>query len=128
MRFSRIKVKAAKHGIALGDTTKAYYLLETANISEQDKRAVLAQLVGKEDSSTNETVFKAAVAALKTILGESKADEIGVQNLEVVLNVEEQEALAAFRYKKSMASQVIHQRQACPQYKSRETLLTLIQG
>ena len=37
---------------------------------------------------------------MKTILGESKADEMGVQKLEGVLSVEEQEALAAFRYKK----------------------------
>ena len=37
---------------------------------------------------------------MKTILGESKADEMGVQKLEGVLSVEEQEALAAFRFKK----------------------------
>ena len=99
-RFCGSKVKAEKHNIKLGDTTKAYHLLETANISEQDKRAVLAQLVGKVDSSENETVFKAAVAALKTILGESKVEDLGFQKLEGALSGEEQEVLAAFRFKK----------------------------
>ena len=105
-RFSGSKVKAEKHNIKLGDTTKAYHLLETSNISEQDKRAVLAQLVGKEDSSTDETVFKAAVAALKTILGESKVEDLSIQKLEGVLSVDEQEALAAFRYKKKYGQSV----------------------
>ena len=89
-RFCGSKVKAEKHNIKLGDTTKAYHLLETANISEQDKRAVLAQLVGKVDSSENETVFKAAVAALKTILGESKVEDLGFQKLEGALSGAEQ--------------------------------------
>ena len=103
-RFCGSKVKAAKHDIKLGDTTKAYHLLETSRISEQDKRAVLAQLVGKVDSETEETVFKAAVAALKTILGESKeVDSGGVEGVKldgVFLTQEEEEVLASFRYKK----------------------------
>ena len=71
-RFSGSKVKASKHNIKLGNMTKAYHLLETSRISHQDKRAVMAQLVGKVDSEDDKTVFKATVA-LKTILGESKS-------------------------------------------------------
>ena len=58
-------------------------LLEASRISETDKRSILAQLVGKNDDAQNETVFKATVSALKTILGESKKvdveDEDGVK-------------------------------------------------
>ena len=107
-RFTGSKVKAAKHNIKLGDTTKAYHLLETSRISEQDKRAILAQLVGKVDNEGTETVFKAAVVALKTILGESKSvDQVsdGVKMLEssenVFLTEEEEEVLVAFRQKKN---------------------------
>ena len=103
-RFCGSKVRASKHNIKLGDTTKAYHLLEASRISEQDKRAVLAQLVGKVDDEKQETVFKAAVAALKTILGESKKVEGGIDGVSSMENVflteEEEEVLATFRQKK----------------------------
>ena len=99
-RFSSSKIKAAKHNIKLGDTTRAYHLLETARITENDKRAILAQLVGKVDNEKDETVFRATVVALETILGESKkvdSDETGVQVLDSLITQEEQEVLALFR-------------------------------
>ena len=101
-RFSSSKIKAAKHNIKLGDTTRAYHLLETARITENDKRAILAQLVGKVDNEKDETVFKATVVALKMILGESKKvdndeTETGVQVLDSLITQEEQEVLALFR-------------------------------
>ena len=105
VRFSGSKIKAAKHKIVLGDTTKAYHLLETSRISETDKRSILAQLVGKDDNAQNETVFKATVSALKTILGESKKvdvdDEDGVKLSDTLYSQElpqdEQEVLALFQ-------------------------------
>ena len=108
VRFSGSKIKAAKHKIVLGDTTKAYHLLEASRISETDKRSILAQLVGKDDNAQNETVFKATVSALKTILGESKKvdvdDEDGVKLSDTLYSQElpqdEQEVLALFRKKK----------------------------
>jgi len=117
-RFCGSKVKAAKHNIKLGDTTKAYHLLEASRISEQDKRAVLAQLVGKVDSEGDETVFKAAVAALKTILGEAKNVDIsggdGIKHLEtgehVFLTHEEEEVLATFRQKRNFQKKSTQQK------------------
>ena len=77
-------------------------MLETARITENDKRAILAQLVGKVDNEKDETVFKATVVALKMILGESKKvdndeTETGVQVLDSLITQEEQEVLALFR-------------------------------
>ena len=105
VRFSGSKIKAAKHKIVLGDTTKAYHLLEASRISEADKRSILAQLVDKVDSAKNETVFKATTSALKTILGESKKvdtndDEGGVKLCDSLLSQDEQEVLALFRKNK----------------------------
>ena len=105
IRFSGSKVKASKHNIKLGDTTKAYHLLEASRISESDKRSILAQLVGKVDSEKDETVFKAAVSALKTILGESKkvetADDDGIRICDSLILQDEQEVLALFRKHKN---------------------------
>ena len=76
VRFSGSKIEAIKHKIVLGDTTKAYHLLKSSRISGADKRSILAQLVGKDDSANDETVFKATVSAHKKILGESKKVDV----------------------------------------------------